>query len=95
MQPYSSIAELTLTLGQKMKRQLEEIGRVSRLKRYLSPQVAETILKRDDGDLFVSHRREIEAWVEAEPIGELKLRGFIRPVSVFNIKKLNGEKADL
>jgi adenylate cyclase len=69
MQPYSSIAELTRTLGQKMKRQLDEIGRISRLKRYVSPQIAETILKRDDGDLFVSHRREVT-------VVFLDLRGF-------------------
>ncbi|HEY3305523.1 MAG TPA: adenylate/guanylate cyclase domain-containing protein [Candidatus Binatia bacterium] len=69
MKPYSSIEELTRTLGQKMKRQLEEIGRISRLKRYLSPQIAESILKRDDGDLFVSHRREVT-------VVFLDLRGF-------------------
>jgi adenylate cyclase len=69
MKPYASIEELTRTLGQKMKRQLEEIGRISRLKRYFSPQVAETILQRDEGDLFVSHRREIT-------VVFLDLRGF-------------------
>src|SRR5688500_8686352 len=69
MKPYSSIAELTRTLGQKMERQEEETGRISRLKRYVSPQIAERILQRDDGDLFVSHRREVT-------VVFLDLRGF-------------------
>lgn len=69
MKPYASIEELTRTLGQKMKRQVEEIGRISRLKRYVSPQIAKTILQGDEGDLFASRRREIT-------VVFLDLRGF-------------------
>lgn len=56
------------TLADKVQAQVEEIQRMGRLKRYLSPQIAETIL-RDDQDLFKTHRREIT-------IVFLDLRGF-------------------
>lgn len=56
------------TLAYKVQAQVEEIQRMGRLKRYLSPQIAETIL-RDDQDLFKTHRREIT-------IVFLDLRGF-------------------
>ena len=42
---------------------------MSRLKRYLSPQIADTILKSEDESLFKSHRREIT-------VVFLDLRGF-------------------
>jgi len=46
------------------------------------------------GQILTNQRTlsEIEAWVEAEPIAELKLRGFSRPVGAFNITKLHREK---
>lgn len=56
------------TLADKVNAQVEEIQRIGRLKRYLSPQIAETIL-RDDENLFKTHRREIT-------IVFLDLRGF-------------------
>lgn len=57
------------TLAGKVQAQVEEIQRVSRLKRYLSPQIAETILKSDEEKLVKGHRREITAVF-------LDLRGF-------------------
>ncbi len=59
MKPRLSLEELTRNLGQTVREQFDEIGRISRLKRYFSPQIAETILKGDDGALLKSHRREI------------------------------------
>jgi class 3 adenylate cyclase len=56
------------TLADTVQRQLADLERMARLKRYLSPQIAETILG-DDTDLFKTHRREIT-------IVFLDLRGF-------------------
>jgi class 3 adenylate cyclase len=56
------------TLAAKVKEQVEELQRLSRLRRYLSPQVAETILGENE-TLFKSHRREIT-------VVFLDLRGF-------------------
>ncbi len=56
------------TLADKVQQQLGELQRMSRLKRYLSPQVAESLLGGQE-DLFKSHRREIT-------VVFLDLRGF-------------------
>lgn len=68
-QMHDSLEEWNRTLEEKVERQVDEIERISRLKRYLSPQIAETILRRDDEALFKSHRREIT-------VVFLDLRGF-------------------
>jgi adenylate cyclase len=67
-QMHDAQEEWNRTLGEKVKQQVAEIERMNRLKRYLSPQIAETILKGED-DLVRSHRREITAVF-------LDLRGF-------------------
>src|SRR5678816_785604 len=54
--------------AETVKKQVSELERMARLKRYLSPQIAETILGQDD-ELFRTHRREIT-------IVFLDLRGF-------------------
>jgi class 3 adenylate cyclase len=51
-----------------VRQQVGELERMNRLKRYLSPQIAETILA-DEENLFKTHRREIT-------IVFLDLRGF-------------------
>ena len=66
---HDSLEEWNRTLGEKVERQVEEIQRMSRFKRYLSPQITETILKNEDESLFKSHRREIT-------VVFLDLRGF-------------------
>jgi adenylate cyclase len=55
-------------LADKVRQQVEELQRMDRLKRYLSPQIAETVLGENQ-DLFKSHRREIT-------VVFLDLRGF-------------------
>jgi class 3 adenylate cyclase len=42
------------------------------------------------GQILVSRRvlATVEALVEAEPVGELTLKGFRRPVSTFNVRGL-------
>jgi len=65
---HDTLTEWNRTLGETVKKQVSELERMARLKRYLSPQIAETILGQDD-DLFRTHRREIT-------IVFLDLRGF-------------------
>jgi class 3 adenylate cyclase len=56
------------SLEETVRKQVADLERMARLKRYLSPQIAETILG-DDESLFKTHRREIT-------IVFLDLRGF-------------------
>jgi class 3 adenylate cyclase len=56
------------TLADKVKEQVDQLKRMERLKRYLSPQIAETILEKEE-TLFKTHRREIT-------VVFLDLRGF-------------------
>jgi DNA-binding response OmpR family regulator len=66
---HDALEEWNRTLEEKVSRQVAEIERMNRLRRYLSPQIAETILKGEDESLFRSHRREIT-------VVFLDLRGF-------------------
>ena len=68
-QLHDALEEWNRTLENKVKEQVHEIEDMSRLKRYLSPQIAETILKSEDDSLFKNHRREIT-------VVFLDLRGF-------------------
>lgn len=68
-QMHDSLEEWNLTLEQKVNAQVNEIQQMARLKRYLSPQIADSILRVEDDDPFESHRREITAVF-------LDLRGF-------------------
>ncbi len=56
---HDSLEEWNRTLAEKVKQQVDEIGRMGRLKRYLSPQIAGAVLESEDESLFKSHRREI------------------------------------
>ena len=67
-QMHDTLDEWNRSLSEKVKHQVDELQRVNRLKRYLSPQIAETILGEDE-NLFKSHRREIT-------VVFLDLRGF-------------------
>ena len=53
------VAELNRGLEARVAEQVEELGRVSRLKRFLAPQLAELIVSRGDEKILESHRREI------------------------------------
>ena len=53
------LAEWNRTLEQKVAEQLAELERVGRLKRFLSPQLAEIIISKGDEEFLESHRREI------------------------------------
>ncbi len=65
---HDQLDEWNRTLAEKVNQQVGELNRMNRLKRYLSPQIAETILS-DEENLFKTHRREIT-------IVFLDLRGF-------------------
>jgi len=65
---HDTLEEWNRALTDTVKKQVDELERLARLKRYLSPQIAETILDQED-DLFKTHRREIT-------IVFLDLRGF-------------------
>ena len=67
--PFESFEVRNRSLLKQVRVQADEIERISRLRRYLSPQIAEVVLKNEDGDLFKSHRREIT-------VVFLDLRGF-------------------
>lgn len=65
---HDTLEEWNRTLADKVKQQVAEIDRMARLKRYLAPQIAETILTEGDV-LFKTHRSEIT-------VVFLDLRGF-------------------
>src|SRR5262249_53658105 len=53
------IAGWNRELEARVAEQVEELGRVGRLKRFLAPQVAELIVSQGDEKILESHRREI------------------------------------
>src|SRR5215831_4978202 len=53
------VAELNRGLEARVAEQVEELGRVGRLKRFLAPQLAELIVSQGDENILESHRREI------------------------------------
>src|SRR5262249_36555581 len=53
------VAELNRGLEARGAEQVEELGRVGRLKRFLAPQLAELIVSQGDEKILESHRREI------------------------------------
>jgi adenylate cyclase len=61
----AQLGQWSSTLEQRVSEQLAELERLTTLKRFLSPQVAELIVSSGDDRLLGSHRREID------------LRGFI------------------
>jgi adenylate cyclase len=55
----TELANWNRTLEQRVAEQLAEIERVSRLKRFLAPQVAESVISAGDDRLLESHRRDV------------------------------------
>jgi adenylate cyclase len=54
----SELAELNRTLEARVAEQVEELGRMARLRRFLSPTLAEIVMERGDS-VLESHRREL------------------------------------
>jgi adenylate cyclase len=65
----AELASWNRTLEQRVVEQLMQIERVSRLKRFLSPQITELILSSSPHDALASHRRQVT-------IAFCDLRGF-------------------
>ena len=59
MRTLLSVAELNRGLEARVAEQVDELGRVGRLKRFLAPQLAELIVSQGDEKILESHRREI------------------------------------
>lgn len=55
----AELAEWNLKLETRVTEQLDEIERMGKLKRFLSPQVAELIVAQENEQLLESHRREV------------------------------------
>jgi adenylate cyclase len=53
------VAALNRGLEARVAEQVDELGRVGRLKRFLAPQLAELIVSQGDEKILESHRREI------------------------------------
>jgi adenylate cyclase len=53
------VADLNRGLEARVAEQVEELGRVGRLKRFLAPQLAQLIVSQGDEKILESHRREI------------------------------------
>jgi class 3 adenylate cyclase len=56
---HDQLADWNRTLEQRVQQQVEQLERLSRLKRFFSPQLAELILAGDAEDPLKSHRREV------------------------------------
>jgi class 3 adenylate cyclase/CheY-like chemotaxis protein len=55
----AELAEWNKALEHRVSAQVAEIERISRLRRFLAPQVADLVLSSENEDLLGSHRREI------------------------------------
>jgi adenylate cyclase len=55
----AELAQWNADLEARVNRQLEELQRMNRLRRFLSPQVAELVINSGDDSVLGSHRREI------------------------------------
>jgi adenylate cyclase len=53
------VAELNRGLEARVAAQVEELGRVGRLRRFLAPQLAELIVSQGEERILESHRRDI------------------------------------
>ena len=55
----SELLELNRTLEERVRTQLEELRRLQRLRRFLSPQLTHAIVSSGDESILASHRREV------------------------------------
>ncbi len=54
-----ALAEWNETLEKRVTEQVEELDRISRLRRFLSPQLAELLITKGDETVLETHRRDI------------------------------------
>ena len=55
----AELLELNRTLEERVQTQLEELERLQRLRRFLSPQLADAIVSSGDESILRSHRRQV------------------------------------
>jgi adenylate cyclase len=55
----AELLDLNRTLEDRVQTQLEELGRLQRLRRFLSPQLADAIVSSGDESILRSHRRQV------------------------------------
>src|SRR5262245_54832424 len=55
----AELLELNRTLEDRVQTQLEELGRLQRLRRFLSPQLADALVSSGDESILRSHRRQV------------------------------------
>jgi DNA-binding response OmpR family regulator len=55
----AELLDLNRTLEERVQTQLEELGRLQRLRRFLSPQLADAIVSSGDESILRSHRRQV------------------------------------
>ena len=58
---HDQVQELNQSLEARVKAQVEELERVSRLRRFLAPQLAQAVISAGDQTILDNHRREIAA----------------------------------
>jgi len=56
---FAELAELNRTLEARVRAQVEELERVGRLRRYLSPQLADLIVSSGNESILETHRRQV------------------------------------
>jgi len=56
---HDAIEELNAGLEQRVRDQVAELEQLGRLRRFLSPQIAEVVVSSDERRLLQSHRREV------------------------------------
>lgn len=56
---HDALTDLNRTLEERVQAQVGELERMRRLQRFLSPQLAETIVSSGDESILASHRREV------------------------------------
>src|SRR5262249_27056411 len=55
----AELRELNRTLEARVRTQLDELERLQRLRRFLSPQLSEAIVSSGNDSILASHRREV------------------------------------
>jgi len=55
----AELGEWNRTLEDRVREQVDELGRLGRLRRFLSPQIADVVMSQGADDFLAGHRREI------------------------------------
>jgi DNA-binding response OmpR family regulator len=81
---HDTISELNRTLAQRVDAQVEELERMQRFQRFLSPQLAQAIVSSGDESILSSHRRQV-AMVFADLRGWTSFADSVEPEEVMRV----------